>query len=198
VFLFSIFKSISIKISIIITIWNTKRKRMLAVLEALAVAEAEDVEKEALGPKQLSTEMVPRVAIGHVVADSEMENVEVVRKRLVAELAKDSVEHEMVMIVEIIEVIEMEREEAANEVVEVEEAMPMLLPLLLERKLLEHQCKVLETHQPTKAAEGDKEHSTTSRPGSTSTSTERGLFLTGMSLSVRTRRCPSCQHTQMC
>ena len=89
-------------------------------------------------------------------------------------------------------------EDDLDEVVEAEEAMPMLLPLLLERKLLEHQCKVLETHQPTKAAEGDKEHSTTSRPGSTSTSTERGLFLTGMSLSVRTRRCPSCQHTQMC
>jgi len=158
------------------------------------VAEAEDVEKEALGLKQLSPEMVPRVAIGHAVVDSEMENVEVVHKRLVAELAKDSVEDEMVMIVEIIEEIVMEREEVANEAVEAEEAM--LLPLLETKP--EQQCKVLETHQPTKVAEGDKGHSTTSRPGSTSTSTERGLFLTGMSLSVWTRRCPSCQHTQMC
>jgi len=198
VFLFLAFK-ISINISIIITIWNTKRRRMLAALEALAVAEAEDVEKEALGPKQLSIETAPRVAIGNAVADSEMENVEVVHKRLAVELAKDSVEHEMVMIVEIIEVIEMEREEVANEVAEAEEATPMPLPLLATTKLIqEQQCKALETHQRTKAAEGDKEHSTTSRLGSTSTSTERGLFLTGMWLSVWTRRSPSCQQPQMC
>lgn len=166
------------------------------MLEALAVAEAEDAEKEALGPKQLSTEMAPRVEIGNAAVDSEMENAEVVRKRLAVELAKDSVEHEMVMIVEIIEVIEMEREEAANEVEEAEEAMP--LPLLLLAMKPEQQCKVLESHQDTKAAQGDKEHSTTSPLGSTSTSTERGLFLTGMSLSVWTRRSPSYQRRQMC
>lgn len=169
------------------------------MLEALAVAEAEDVEKEAPGPKQQATEMPPRVAIGNLmpdVADSEMENVEAVLKRLAVELVKDSVEHEVVMIVEIIEVIEMDREEVANEVAEAEEAMPM--PLLLLATKLEQQCKVLETHQHTKAAEGDKEHSTTSRLGSTSTSMERGPFLTGMLMSVWRRRSPSCQHRQMC
>ena len=135
-----------------------------------AVAEAVDVEKAVLGPKQQSKEMARRAAIGNAAADI---NKEVARQRLVEDLVKDSVRHEMA----IVAVIEMEREEVANEVEEVEALLAMKL---------ERQCKVLENHR-TKAAEEDKEHSMTSRPGSTSTSTERGLFWTGMSPSLWTR-----------